>query len=114
MGIIFVIVAIRNAQRKIQAYRLGDATTGVLVDVYRDQSVTVNGRNPWTLENEFNVVGAVYSVKATDQAAATIYLNLVFSWNQTKGSKGNHRAWAIFTRIPNLPAYEKSGRGFAV
>ena len=70
LGIFFVIIAIRNAQRKIQAHRLGDATTGVLVDVYRDQSVTVNSRNPWTLEYEFNVVGAVYSGKATSWSRA--------------------------------------------
>jgi len=74
LGLAFLAVAIRGAYRAIRAYRLGQATLGSVVDVHRDLSVTVNGRNPWAVEYEFDVLG-------------TPYRGRVLTWSRAAGER---------------------------
>ena len=65
LGISFLVVSIRNVNRKLQAFRYGEATIGEVAEVYRDTSVSVNGRSPWVIVYWFEVSGEQYEGKAT-------------------------------------------------
>lgn len=73
LGAIFSVLGLgmarfgwKGMQEKWQAYQFGDATTGKVVEVYRDTSVRVNGRSPWAIVYEFVVNGRIY--EGTEQS----------------------------------------------
>ena len=80
LGGLFVVVGggmlffgIRQGFSKIHPYELGQATIGEITDIYRDYSISVNGRNPWRIVYQFETSRAPYegNVMTWQNAART-------------------------------------------
>jgi hypothetical protein len=61
-GFLFYI-GIRQGLRKIRPFEFGLATVGEVIDMYRDTSISINGRNPWAIIYTFKVHGVPYEGK---------------------------------------------------
>ena len=66
IGIFLMRYGLKNAKQKLAALEYGVKTEGVLVDIYKDTSQTVNGKHPWLLEYEFKSdSGTIINAKKT-------------------------------------------------
>ncbi len=72
MGLLFVLIGggllfagIRSGLGKIRPYELGRAAVGEITEIFRDTSVSVNGRSPWAVLYQFEADGVVYEGRAT-------------------------------------------------
>jgi len=70
LGTIFTLLGggmlyfgIQNVRGKIRTYKHGQATIGEVIDIYRDPSISINGRNPWVILYTFKVHGKYYEGK---------------------------------------------------
>lgn len=57
-------LGLRRARRTLDAFQIGVAVLGRISDVYRDESISINGRSPVAIEYEFEVRGQVHGGKA--------------------------------------------------
>lgn len=91
IGIFLMRAGLRNANRKLMALQFGVKSEGVLVDIYKDHSETVNGRNPWLLEYEFTTDnGKFISAKKTG------------AWGKNnRYRKPNDHLWVVY--MPDSP-----------
>ncbi len=65
LGVGMLYFGIKQARGKIRPYEHGQATVGEVIDIYRDYSISVNGRNPWAILYSFDVHGQPYEGKVT-------------------------------------------------
>ncbi len=70
LGTIFTLLGggmlyygIQEALGKIRPFEHGQATVGEVIDIYRDHSISVNGRNPWAILYTFEALGQPYEGK---------------------------------------------------
>lgn len=54
---------IQEALNKIHPYEHGQATVGEVIDIHKDYSISINGRNPWRVNYSFKVHGHPYEGK---------------------------------------------------
>ncbi len=55
IGAAMLYSGIKTARGKLRPYEFGIATPGEIIDIYRDTTVEVNGRNPWAVQYLFEV-----------------------------------------------------------
>jgi len=55
----------QRAQKVVNCLRLGDATSGQIVEVQENYSVRVNGHHPWVIRYQFELNGKNYEGKVT-------------------------------------------------
>ncbi len=91
IGFFLVRSGLRTAKRKIEALEKGIKAEGVLIDVYKDTSETVNGKNPWRLDYEFKTKnGDIITAKKTG------------AWNSNnRYRKPNDKLWIVY--LPEDP-----------
>jgi len=77
---------LKNANNKLAALENGIKAEGILTDIYKDISQTVNGRHPWKLEYEFTTQsGKIISAKKTG------------AWNtNNRYRKPNDKLWVVY------------------
>lgn len=63
IGIPLFIVGYNKAQQTVQVLQNGETAEGEIIDVYQDQTLSVNGRHPWVVEYEFTIQDEVYVSK---------------------------------------------------
>lgn len=63
LGGAMLFAGIQSGLRKIRPFEHGQATVGEVVELFRDRSIQVNGRNPWRIIYTFKVHGAPYEGK---------------------------------------------------
>jgi len=94
-AIIFPIIGYfiwKNAEKKIKlqvkALQDGDAVEGQIADVYRDTTITVNGRNPWAL------------VYAFETNSGQLLEGTISSWDRslTMRSPGD-KTWVVYVPL---------------
>jgi hypothetical protein len=55
----------QDKQRVVNVLRLGQAVLGEVMDIQENLNVSINNRNPWTIEYNFRVNGQSYPGKVT-------------------------------------------------
>ncbi len=82
---------LKTANKKLFALENGIKAEGVLVDIYKDTSQSINGRNPWLLEYEFRTEsGKLITAKKTG------------AWNKNnRYRRPNDYLWIVY--IPDNP-----------
>ena len=60
IGLGLLLSGYGKAQRTVQVLQDGLTAEGEIVDIYRDESRSVNGRHPWVIAYEFAVDNQVY------------------------------------------------------
>ena len=58
-----VYFGIQEVLGKIRPYEHGQAAVGEVIDIYRDHSISMNGRNPWAILYSFKAHGQPYQGK---------------------------------------------------
>ena len=77
---------LKNANNKLAALEKGIKAEGVLIEIYKDTSTTVNGRHPWKLEYEF-----------TTKSGKLIAATKTGAWNSNnRYRKSNDRLWIVY------------------
>jgi len=82
----------QETQKVVNVLREGEATSGQIVEVEENYSVTVNGRHPWTIRYEFQANGQRQEGKVTTlnqpgqqlqvgKAIRVLYLPTAPKWN---------------------------------
>jgi len=64
LGGAMLYFGIREGLGKIRPFEHGQATIGEVIEMYRDPTVSINGRNPWAIIYTFKVHGLTYEGKA--------------------------------------------------
>jgi len=91
IGIFMMRAGLRTANKKLMALQNGIKSEGVLVDIYKDHSETVNGRNPWLLEYEF-----------TTKSGELITAKKTGAWGKNnRYRKPNDHLWIVY--MPDNP-----------
>ncbi len=91
IGFFLVRSALRTANRKIAALENGIKAEGVLTDIFKDTSETVNGKHPWRLEYEFKI-----------KSGKTIFSKKTGAWNNNnRHRKINDKLWVVY--LPENP-----------
>lgn len=91
IGILLMRHGLKTAKQKIEALEKGVKAEGVLVDIYKDTTQTVNGRHPWRLDYEFTTKrGDIISAKKTG------------AWNNNNRFRNpNDKLWVVY--LPENP-----------
>jgi len=55
----------QNAQQVVKVLREGQATRGQIIEMHVNYSVSINGRNPWVIQYQFQANGQDYQGKVT-------------------------------------------------
>ncbi len=86
IGILLMRAGLKTANRKLMALQNGIKAEGVLNEIRKDTSETVNGRHPWLLEYEFTTKsGDIISAVKTG------------AWNKNnRYRKPNDRLWVVY------------------
>ena len=82
----------QRAQKVVDVLRMGDAARGQIVGVQENYAVTVNGRHPWIIQYQFQVIGQVWEGEITTlkqpgsalqpgNAVCVLYLPSAPKWN---------------------------------
>ena len=91
IGIFLMRFGLKTANNKLNALQNGIKSEGVLTDIYKDHSQSVNGRNPWKLEYEFR----------TD-AGEIITASKTGAWNNNnRYRRVNDHLWVVY--LPDNP-----------
>ncbi len=91
IGFFLVRSGLRTAKRKIEALEKGIKAEGLLTDIYKDTSETVNGRHPWRLEYEFKT-----------KPETLIQSKKTGAWNNNnRHRKINDKLWVVY--LPENP-----------
>ena len=86
IGIFLMKSGLKTAKEKLLALQNGVKTEGVLIDIYKDTSETVNGRNPWRLEYEF-----------TTKSGESISAIKTGAWNRNNMYRKPHdHLWIVY------------------
>ncbi len=86
IGIFLMRYGLKNANNKLAALENGIKAEGVLTDIYKDASQTVNGRHPWKLEYEF-----------TTQSGKIVSATKTGAWNSNnRYRKANDRLRIVY------------------
>jgi hypothetical protein len=65
VGLALLIWRYEQAQRTLEALRVGEAALGTIVDARENYYVNVNNRHPWTITYRFSVMGQDFEGKTT-------------------------------------------------
>ncbi len=65
VGLVILTLRYQQAQKILNALRIGEAVRGQIETVEQDYSVEINGRHPWKITYLFDVLGRVYNGKVT-------------------------------------------------
>lgn len=88
IGILMMRYGLKNAKRKLSALENGVKAEGVLIDIYKDSSQTVNGRHPWKLEYEFKT-----------GSGELIFAEKTGAWNSNnRYRKPNDHLWVVYLK----------------
>jgi len=84
LGAGMLLFGIRSGLNKIRPYELGQATVGEIIDIHRDYSMMVNGRNPWRIYYQF-------------ETSTTPYEGSVLTWqNAERTHKVGNRVYVLY------------------
>ncbi len=91
IGFFLMRYGLKTANKKLFALENGIKAEGVLVDIFKDTSQSINGRNPWLLEYEFRTEsGKLITAKKTG------------AWNKNnRYRRPNDYLWVVY--IPDNP-----------
>jgi hypothetical protein len=95
IGFFLLRHGLKVANKKLEALEKGVKTEGILTDIYKDTSQSVNGRHPWKIEYEFKTRnGELISAKKTG------------AWNSNnRYRKPNDKLWVVYlTEDPSVSA----------
>ncbi len=87
-----VIWRYQEARKVVNVLREGEATRGQIVEIHKDYSVRVNGRNPWAIRYQFQANGQDYEGRVTTfnqpeqqlqagKAVYVLYLPMAPKWS---------------------------------
>ncbi len=72
IGVLFMIIGVpilvwrfQEAQKTVRVMQEGDPAFGEITDVVQNYNIRVNGRYPWSIMYQFDVMGQVYEGKVT-------------------------------------------------
>ena len=86
IGIFMMRHGLKSANQKLAALEKGIKAEGVLMEIYKDTSTTVNGKHPWKLEYEFKT-----------QSGKLVYATKTGAWNSNnRYRKINDRLWIVY------------------
>jgi hypothetical protein len=71
LGLVLAFFGYRSAEGKIRPFQYGVATTGKIVDLHLDTSIQVNGRSPYAVIYQFEVMGQPFEGKVLSWKYAT-------------------------------------------
>jgi len=84
LGLLISVPAMRGAQRRLRALRVGEFVRGRIVEVTRDTSQSVNGRHPWLLRYLFDT-------------GTSVHEGTVSAWEWLEGEREpDEPVWVVF------------------
>ena len=91
IGFFLMRYGLKTANKKIMALENGTNAEGVLIDIYKDRSQEINGKNPWLIEYEFTTEkGELITAKKTG------------AWNtNNRYRRPNDQVWVLY--MPENP-----------
>ena len=88
IGFFLIRHGLKVANNKIAALERGIKAEGTLLAIYRDQSITINGRHPWKLEYEFKTISGA-KIEAIKTGA----------WNNNNRYRAaGDRLWVVYLK----------------